>query len=69
MVTHDLNQLTGFVDELLLMRAGQKLACGSPQELLEQRVVEEAFRVRLIPRTAYAFARLPTTEDVGLCAE
>jgi ABC-type cobalamin/Fe3+-siderophores transport system ATPase subunit len=69
MVTHDLNQLMGFADELLLMRTGQKLAWGSPADLLEQRVVEEAFQVRLIPRTAYGFARLPPTEGLGLCAE
>jgi iron complex transport system ATP-binding protein len=69
LVTHDLNQLLGFADELLLMKAGEKLACGSPQELLEQRVIEEAFRVRLLPQVAYGFARLPSTEGFGSCAE
>jgi iron complex transport system ATP-binding protein len=68
-VTHDLNQLLGFTDELLLMKGGQRLANGRPETLLAGHLIEEAFGVRLIPQVAYGYCRLTATEELGLCAE
>lgn len=61
-VTHDLNHLSGFADEVLLMKASRQVAMGSPASLLSNPVVEEAFGVKLVAQAAYGFCRLPAGE-------
>jgi iron complex transport system ATP-binding protein len=62
MVTHDLNHLAGFADEVLLMKASRKVAMGSPQALLSDPLVEQAFGVKLLANAAYGYCRWVDTE-------
>ncbi|MGC4070240.1 MAG: ABC transporter ATP-binding protein [Polyangiaceae bacterium] len=55
LVTHDLNQLEGFVDEVLLMSGGRRVALDAPAALLQTPLFESVFGIRLLPRAAYGF--------------
>lgn len=58
MVTHDINQITYWADEVLLMQMGRNRAMGSPKQLFKSRTAEDVFGVRLIPEAAFGYARL-----------
>jgi iron complex transport system ATP-binding protein len=58
LVTHDLNQLEGFVDEVLLMSGGRRVALDAPTALLQTPLFESVFGIRLLPHAAYGFGPL-----------
>lgn len=47
LVTHDFNLAARYADRLLLLHKGNKLACGSPSEVLTSSALQEAFTVQL----------------------
>lgn len=46
-VSHDINQAAQFADDLLLMRAGQVVAHGSPLDVIRKDVLQELYDVQI----------------------
>jgi len=47
-VTHDLNLAAEFADRALLLKGGQMLASGPPQEVLTPRILRELFEIEVL---------------------
>lgn len=45
-VLHDLNQAARYADNLVVMKAGQIIAAGSPSEILTQDLIEDVYELR-----------------------
>lgn len=58
MVTHDLNQLDGFADQVLLMKGGKPEALVDPTQGSIKSLLESVFQIRLVAGTAFGYARL-----------
>ena len=46
-VSHDVNMAARFADELVLMREGQVLACGTPDQVIRQDILCQAYDVQI----------------------
>lgn len=46
MVLHDINHAARFSDELIAMRQGQIVKCGTPQQIITTEVLEEVFQIK-----------------------
>jgi iron complex transport system ATP-binding protein len=47
-VTHDINLASQFADKILLMKEGNTLYSGSPEEVLRAEILEEVFEVKVL---------------------
>lgn len=47
-ITHDLNLVAQFADEVLVLQKGKKLLSGSPREVLTTEVLQNVFNVRVL---------------------
>jgi ABC-type cobalamin/Fe3+-siderophores transport system ATPase subunit len=47
-VTHDINLAAQFADNILLMQHGKTVRSGTPEEVLEPRILQEVFEVRVL---------------------
>ena len=45
MVLHDLNQACRYADHLIAMRDGRVHAAGAPEEVVDERLVQEVFGI------------------------
>ena len=47
-VTHDVNLAAGLSDEVMLMKDGRTVACGSPQEALSEQLLNKVFDLHVL---------------------
>jgi cobalamin transport system ATP-binding protein len=47
-VTHDINLASQFADHILLMKEGRTFTAGTPEEVLQPRILEEVFEVKVL---------------------
>ena len=69
LISHDLNLVSQYCDRLLLLAEGQVIRLGSPEEVIEPRVLEQVYRCQVLidrhPTSGVPRVTLPGRRTIG----